>query len=94
MGIFVRTVESKDAGETITIKAPAGKGSINKIYITSTNLAYASVKTEEGVNSVIKSANTNYQEGYYPLQQRADEIDVTVFGMGSAEAVTVETEWV
>ena len=94
MGIFVRTVESKDAGETITIKAPAGRGSINKIYITSANLTYASVKTEEGVNSVIKSANTNYQEGYYPLQQRADEIDVTVFGMGSAEAVTVETEWV
>lgn len=94
MGIFVRTVESKDAGETITIKAPAGRGNINKIYITSTNLTYATVKTEEGNNTIIKSANTNYQEGYYPLQQSASEIDVTVFGMGAAESVTVETEWV
>ena len=94
MGIFVRTVESKDAGETITIKAPAGKSNINKIYITSANLTYAVVKTDDGANTIIKSANTNYQEGYYPLQQSASEIDVTVFGMSSAEAVTVETEWV
>ena len=94
MGIFVRTVESKDAGETITIKAPASKGNLNKIYITSTNLTYAVVKTDEGANTIIKSANTNYQEGYYPLQQPASEIDITVFGMGTAEAVTIETEWV
>ena len=94
MGIFVRTVETKDAGEMITIKAPAGRSSINKIYITSTNLSYAVVKTDEATNSVIKSPNTNYQEGYYPLQQSAGEIDITVFGMGSAEAVTIETEWV
>ncbi len=94
MGIFVRTVESKDAGEVITIKAPAGKGNLNKIYITSTNLTYAVVKTDEATNTIIKSTNTNYQEGYYPLQQPANEIDITVFGMGTAEAVTVETEWV
>ena len=94
MGIFIRTVESKDAGETITIKAPAGKSSLNKIYITSTNLTYAVVKTDDAANTIIKSVNTNYQEGYYPLQQSAAEIDITVFGMGSAEAVTVETEWV
>ena len=94
MGIFVRTVESKNAGETITIKAPSGKSSLNKIYLTSTNLTYGSVKTSEGVNSLVKSTNTNYQEGYYPIQQAAAEIDITVFGMGSAEDVTVVTEWV
>ena len=94
MGIFVRTVESKDAGEVITIKAPAGKSQLNRIYITSTNLTYAVVKTDEATNTIIKSTNTNYQEGYYPLQQSANEIDITVFGMGSAEAITVETEWV
>lgn len=94
MGIFVRTVETKNAGESMAIKAPAGTGSINKIYITSANLTYATVRTADGVNTIIKSANTNYQEGYYPLQQSAEEIDVTVFGMGAGEAVTVETEWV
>ena len=94
MGIFVRTVESKNAGETITIKAPAGKNNLNKIYITSTNLTYAVIKTDEATNTIIKSTNTNYQEGYYPLQQGAAEIDITVFGMGSSENVTVETEWV
>ena len=94
MGIFIRSVESKNAGETITIKAPAGKSNLNKIYLTSTNLTYAVVKTAEATNTLIKSVNTNYQEGYYPLQQQADEIDVTVFGMGSAESVTIESEWV
>lgn len=94
MGIFIRTVESKDAGESISIKAPAGRSNLNKIYITSTNLTYAVVKTNDGANTIIKSVNTNYQEGYYPLQQSADEIDITVFGMGAAENVTVETEWV
>lgn len=94
MGIFIRSVESKDAGETITIQSPAGRGSINKIYITGATLTHAVVKTDEATNTIIKSVNTNYQEGYYPLQQTAEKIDITVFGMAAAEDVTVETEWV
>lgn len=93
MGVFKRTVISLDAGDSVTIKGPTGTSGIKKMYLTSTNLTFATVKTDAHVNELAKSANTNYEEGYYPLEQSASEITVTAFGMGSAEAVTIITEW-
>lgn len=93
MGVFKRTVVSLDAGDSTNIKGPAGTGGIKRIYVTSTNLTFCTVKTDAHVNEVIKSVNTNLQEGYYPLEQSASEITITAFGMGAAENVTISTEW-
>ena len=94
MGIFTQKIVSLNGGESVTLDAPSGKSSINKIYITSTNLTYANVVTDEGVNQVQKSANTNYAEGYWPLQQPAAKPTITVFGPSTAENVTIIIEWV
>jgi len=93
MGVFTRHVHSLNAGESVTIKAPGGVAGVKKLYVTSTNITYANIKTDQYVNSVPKSANTNYAEGYYPLEQTASEIFITVFGMGAAENVTFVIEW-
>lgn len=93
MGVFTRTVISLDAGEATTIKGPTGTSGVKKLYLTSANLTYGSVQTDSHVNSLAKSVNTNYAEGYYPLNQSASEVTVTVYGMGSAEAVTIIVEW-
>ena len=94
MGFFKRTTASLDAGDSTTITGPAGTSGLNKIYVSSTNLTYAVVQTGQGSNELPKSANTNYQEGFFPLQQSGNTVTVTAFGMSSAETVTILTEWV
>lgn len=93
MGIFKRTVKSLATGESVTISKPIGTEGVKKVYLTSANLTYAQGQTDAGVNSLVKSANTNYQEGYYPLNQKTEELIITVNGIAVAEDVTIISEW-
>lgn len=94
MGVWTRTVASLDAGDSTDIKAPTGTSGIHRVYVTSTNLTYITLKTDNHLNTLGKSADTTLNGGYYTLDQEASEITITAFGMSSAENVTVYAEWV
>lgn len=81
-------------GDSFTKTRPAGatKG-IKSIYVSSSNLTYATVETDKRKDDVPKSANFKYNEGFFPLMAEASSFTITIYGPSSAEDVIVWVEW-
>ena len=95
MGVFTYKVLNLADGESGIIPKPAGAGRLMKLYATSTNLTHYNV-TAARVNTLPKSANTNYNEGLFPLSQASpsEGLDVTVYTGAVAEDITFIAEWI
>ena len=93
MGIFVRTIANLADGGTVQI--PAKTGNLNKVYVTSANLTYVDVETNAGNTQIPKAVSTDYQSGFFPVQESIKApLNITVHGPSSAEDITIICEFV